>query len=202
MLRSGDNSVRGVPVFVERKRIRRINVRVERDGSVKVSVPRWWATMKEAEAFLASSWDWVLRARKRALARATAARETTAEERLALPGLLAELHEEWERRLSEGGVTWKVGSMRSLWGSCHVRDRRIVYSAALAGAPRELVEYVVVHELTHLREAGHGPRFRALMDERLPDWSQRRKRLNGMDFRDGPVKLRLVQGELWEGGLP
>lgn len=198
-MRRGGNTVRGVPVFVERKRIRRINVRVERDGTVKMSVPLRWATMKEAEAFLESNWDWVLRMRRRAELRSSSCRETTAAERLALPALLAELHEKWDRLLSEPGVTWKVSGMKTLWGSCHVRDRRIVYSAALAGAPRDLVEYVVVHELTHFSEAGHGPRFRALMDLRLPDWAERRRRLNGMDFRDGPRKVKLVQGELWEG---
>ena len=40
------------------------------------------------------------------------------------------------------------------------------------------VEYVVVHELTHLRVANHGPEFKALMDERMPDWRERRKALN------------------------
>ena len=47
----------------------------------------------------------------------------------------------------------------------------------LAGAPRECVEYVVVHELTHLKAHGHGVRFKALMDERLPDWRERRRAL-------------------------
>ena len=43
--------------------------------------------------------------------------------------------------------------------------------------PRELVEYVVVHELTHLRAHDHGPAFKAFMDARLPDWRLRRRRL-------------------------
>ena len=48
----------------------------------------------------------------------------------------------------------------------------------LAGKPPELVEYVVVHELTHLRVHGHGPAFWLLMSRRLPDWRARRSRLN------------------------
>ena len=72
--------------------------------------------------------------------------------------------------------------MKSLWGSCHWRRRRITYNTELALAPRELVEYVVVHELTHLQAHDHGPRFHALMDERLPDWAARRRRLNKREF--------------------
>lgn len=49
----------------------------------------------------------------------------------------------------------------------------------LAGQGRDEVEYVVVHELTHLAAHDHGPLFRALMDERLPDWRERRERLHG-----------------------
>jgi hypothetical protein len=57
----------------------------------------------------------------------------------------------------------------------------VVYNAELVRAPRELIEYVVVHELTHLKVSNHGPRFRALMDERLPGWSVLRRRLNRRD---------------------
>ena len=48
MLHTGQNIVNGVPVEVVRKSIRRINIRVMPDGCVKVSVPRRWATLREA----------------------------------------------------------------------------------------------------------------------------------------------------------
>ena len=72
--------------------------------------------------------------------------------------------------------------MKSLWGSCQWRKRLITLNAELARVPRELVEYVVVHELTHLQAHDHGPRFRALMDERLPGWKALRRRLAQRDF--------------------
>ena len=83
----------------------------------------------------------------------------------------------------------------------------------LAKVPRELVEYVVVHELTHLKAASHGPRFYALMDARLPGWKDLRRRLNRRDFAnrgaaDAPrpesaadvPRGRIVQGEFDFGG--
>ena len=68
--------------------------------------------------------------------------------------------------------------MKSLWGSCQWRKRLITLNAELARVPRELVEYVVVHELTHLRVHDHGPQFKALMNARLPQWHPLRRRLN------------------------
>lgn len=179
MIRSGENLIDGIPVDVERKRIRRINIRIKSDGRVALSVPKWWATLGEGEAFLRSKWSWVMKTRSEMLSRPAVVRApVTDEERLALIALLQELNGLWTERLQEPGVTWKTRRMKTLWGSCHFRRRHIVYSTELAHYPRELVEYVVVHELTHLKAPDHGRRFYALMDERLPGWKILRRRLN------------------------
>ena len=68
MLHSGPNVVGGVPVEVVRKRIRRINVRVAADGTVCLSVPMWWATLRQGEDFLRSKWKWVVKTRAEVLA--------------------------------------------------------------------------------------------------------------------------------------
>jgi len=195
MLHNGENTVDGIRVDIARKSVRRMNIRIGADGRVRMSVPARGATLAEAEAFLLKSWGWVLKARERELARQGARQGPATDfERRTLVALLEDLNSEWTRRLGEPGVTWRVRSMKSLWGSCHWRKRHVVYSSELAGAPRGLVEYVVVHELTHLQVHDHGPRFRALMDERLPGWADLRRRLNRRDFRSGAV---LVQPEFW-----
>ena len=80
-----------------------------------------------------------------------------------------------------------------------IRKRQTTYNAELARVPRELVEYVVVHELTHLQAANHGPRFYALMDKRLPGWKLRRRTLNKREFEPklppSPKSVRLVQSD-------
>ena len=200
MVRSGENLIDGVPVYVERKRIRRINIRVGADGCVRLSVPRYWATLAEGESFIRSKWSWVLAARERALsALAASPGPANGFEKRTLAAVLDELNRGWALRLGEGGVTWGIRQMKTLWGSCHWRKRKVVYSAELARAPRSLVEYVVVHELTHLRVHDHGPGFRALMDERLPDWRERRVRLNRRDFA---ASARIVQPELFPEAAP
>ena len=184
MLHSGENIVGDIPVDVERKRIRRINIRVASDGRVHLSVPKWWATLKEGEEFLLSKWRWVLKTRAEALARPVAECPPCTEAEIAtLRALLHELNSAWALRLGEPNVTWKIRRLKSVWGSCHFRRRSITYNAELARVSRAHVEYVVVHELTHLKVPNHGPSFYRLMDERLPRWQVLRRELNkGMAF--------------------
>lgn len=184
MFRTGRNFIDGIPVEVVRKRIRRINVRICPDGVIQLSVPYRYATIAEGEAFLRSKWRWAVEARSKVMSRAAVAARSPVDdaERAALAVRLGYIHEEWCTRLGEEGVTWRIRQMKSLWGSCHIRRRHVVYNAELARVPPEFVEYVVVHELTHFRVPDHGPHFRALMDERLPGWEELRHRLNRREF--------------------
>ena len=226
MLHSGHNEVDGIPVEVVRKRIRRINIRVAADGTVCLSVPKWCyppsvseprsggysgATLWQGEAFLREKWKWVLKVRAEVLARSAVTRTPVSEAELeALRDLLGELNDLWAARVGEKGVSWKIRKVKSLWGCCHWRDRYITYNADLARAPRELVEYVVVHEYTHFAVHNHGPRFYALMDERLPGWQALRRRLNRREWGEPrptaqpDAKARkptLVQPEFWTESL-
>ena len=198
MLHNGPNEVAGIPVEVIRKRIRRYNLRVDSDGTVKLSVPKWWGTLRQAEIFLREKWKWVQKVRGEVLARPAAPpiaapsgqpsaggyprAPVTESELEALRTLLGELNATWAARVREEGVSWKIRRVKSLWGFCHWRDRYITYNAELARAPRDLVEYVVVHEYTHFAVHNHGPKFHALMDERLPGWQTLRKRLNRREW--------------------
>lgn len=184
MLHSGLNLVEGIPIEVVRKRVRRLSLRVEPDGRIRLTLPIGWATLARGEAFLREKWRWVCRTRQKALEHPVPKAEpVTAEDLAALKVTLAELQDLWTARLGECDVSWKLRAMKTLWGSCHFRKRKITYNAELARVPRELVEYVVVHELTHLVVHNHGPAFYRLMDERLPGWQVLRRKLNRRDFQ-------------------
>ena len=141
MIKSGENLIDGVAVEVVRKRIRRINLRVGDDGRVHLSVPVRWATLREGEEFLRAKWDWVLKVRaKTASLRHAAAEPVSGAEISSLSALVGELTGAWARRLGEDDVGWRLRPMKTLWGSCNFRRRRITYSHSLARVPRELVE--------------------------------------------------------------
>jgi predicted metal-dependent hydrolase len=66
---------------------------------------------------------------------------------------------------------------RSIWGSCSIREKNIYISHRLKGAPRELLEYVIIHELAHLKVPNHGKKFWELVEKACPDYLEIRKRL-------------------------
>lgn len=83
----------------------------------------------------------------------------------------------WSQRL---GVQPKRVQMRAMyrkWGSCS-SGGNITLSTALLRVPEPLAEYVVVHELAHLRELNHGKAFKALLSAHLPDWREREEALH------------------------
>ena len=200
MIHSGVNLIDGVPVEVIRKRIRCINIRVKADGGVVLSIPTWWSTLRQGETFLREKWKWITKARAEVLAHPAVMRAPVTDEEIeSLRLVLDELTGLWSVRLRESGVTWTIRRVKSIWGTCHIRKRQITYNAELTRVPRELVEYVVVHELTHLQAANHGPRFYALMDERLPGWKLLRRKLNKREFEPKlpppPKPARFIQSD-------
>ncbi len=72
-----------------------------------------------------------------------------------------------------------VKNMRTKWGTCNVKDKRIWVNLQLAKKPFACLEYIVVHELVHLLEKNHTPSFIEYMDKFLPGWRVTKDELNG-----------------------
>ena len=68
----------------------------------------------------------------------------------------------------------EISSARTRWGSCS-RDNRIRYSFRLLYTPKEMVEYVIVHELAHVKHKNHSPAFWREVEKYVPDYKARRK---------------------------
>jgi predicted metal-dependent hydrolase len=74
-----------------------------------------------------------------------------------------------------------VREMRSRWGNCDPDDR-ITLNIKLILVSEELIDYVIYHELCHLREHHHGKAFYSLLDRVLPEWRERKRKLEEFDF--------------------
>jgi predicted metal-dependent hydrolase len=79
--------------------------------------------------------------------------------------------------LGEGLPVLRHTFMRSQWGSCSI-DGKISLNTHLIKAPVTLVDYVILHELCHLRHHNHSKRFYALMSRYMPNWERRRAQLD------------------------
>lgn len=74
-----------------------------------------------------------------------------------------------------------IRALKTRWGSCS-RKGTITLNLKLIQAPRSLIEYVLIHELCHLKEFNHSPRYWALLDRVLPGWERLRDELNHYEF--------------------
>ncbi|MEO5624635.1 MAG: SprT family zinc-dependent metalloprotease [Dokdonella sp.] len=90
----------------------------------------------------------------------------------------------WEPLLNVKVKRLFVQRMRTKWGSCNSEAKHVRLNTELAKKPPECLEYILVHELVHLRFRTHGPRFVAMMDAVLPQWRDLREMLNQLPLTD------------------
>mgnify|MGYP001946699580 CR=1 FL=1 len=84
----------------------------------------------------------------------------------------------WEPVLGVTVSRYSLQRMKTKWGSCNHRAGTIRLNTELVKKPRDLLEYVVVHEMLHLIEPAHNERFQALLDHHYPAWREARAELN------------------------
>ncbi|MEJ7816117.1 MAG: SprT family zinc-dependent metalloprotease [Rubrobacter sp.] len=92
--------------------------------------------------------------------------------------LLPDLISTWQPIIGVQVAEWGIKKMKSRWGSCNTRDHRVWLNLELAKKSLDCIEYVLVHEMVHLLERKHSERFKALMDQFLPQWRLYRDELN------------------------
>ena len=177
MAEIGQNRItNGINYTLFYKKVRNLNLRVHRDGSVSLSVPRR-CPLREADAFVASKAAWIARARAR-IEKAepqdvvvdTIDRD---EARTRFEEVLRRFYPYFAHRVDRV-PDLLVRDMTSRWGVCHPAKKRITLNLKLAAYPPEALEYVVVHEYAHFAVPGHGPDFWAEVARVLPDWKSRR----------------------------
>lgn len=93
--------------------------------------------------------------------------------------LVPELLEKWQPVLGVTVSAYGIKRMKTKWGTCNIEARRIWLNLELAKKPVPCLEYILVHELTHLLERHHNDRFTGLLDQHLPQWRTLRDALNG-----------------------
>ena len=84
----------------------------------------------------------------------------------------------WEKITGLYCDSWQTKYMTTRWGTCNTNSRKIWFNLQLAKKPIECLEYVILHELAHLKIKGHNKEFVALLDKYMPYWRDTRKLLN------------------------
>ena len=194
----------GEKVLVISKRIKNVYLRVKPpEGRLEVTAPVGLSD-KQLEEFVRARRVWIGRTRGRisnSISEIASDSNDTADDRKAdgesrcgnepqgkdrsedrarriIEERLPRLVETWVPVVGKRPTSITLRHMKTRWGSCTPSTGRIRLNTELAWLDLELLEYVFVHELTHLHAHGHGPLFQELMTRYMPDWRQRRKRLN------------------------
>lgn len=167
------------------------------EPTVDITAP-YTIHLRDVEEFVRSRRNWIEEARDRvqmeAEVRANSAQnalnpqhenllgawppERENEARAILERKLPTLLNHWQQRTGRAPSHVTLRHMKTRWGSCTPATGRIRLNLALAYVPDELLEYVLVHELTHLDERGHGAGFQRRLSAYLPDWKEKRRALN------------------------
>lgn len=88
------------------------------------------------------------------------------------------LIEKWMPVMGVTVLEWGVKQMKTKWGTCNIAKSRIWLNLELAKKPEYCLEYIVVHEMTHLLERNHNDYYKALLDQFMPNWRVVREELN------------------------
>lgn len=91
---------------------------------------------------------------------------------------IPEMIDQWAPTIGRTPSRWSIRRMKTKWGSCNRETGHIWFNVELTKKHADCLEYIVVHEMTHLLERTHGEQFTNRMDRHLPDWRFRREQLN------------------------
>ena len=92
--------------------------------------------------------------------------------------ILHTLITQWEKTLEVTVNKWEVKQMKTLWGSCNHHTRNIIFNLELIKKPLSCIEYIVVHELLHIRVRLHNEEYTALLNHYFPNWRILKDELN------------------------
>lgn len=98
--------------------------------------------------------------------------------RAKLKEMIPMLITKWEKVMAVEVKDFRIKKMKTKWGTCNIDAQRIWLNLELAKKPSNCLEYIIIHEMTHLLERNHNTRFVALMNQFMPNWKEVKEELN------------------------
>ena len=84
----------------------------------------------------------------------------------------------WEQKTGLHCESWQTKYMTTRWGTCNTNTKKLWFNLQLAKKPTECIEYIILHELTHLKVKNHGAEFVGILDKHMPYWKEIKRKLN------------------------
>ena len=156
------------------------------DGTVTARIPNH-VSLTEAREFVRDKREWILKSRARMQGRRvrSASVDWEAKRNETVPWIQGKGGELFRRKVAAWaeimGVSYhdiRIKDMRTRWGSCS-NKKNLNFCWKVFLMPERLADYLIVHELSHLRRMDHSPAFWAIVGYYIPDYGNRKKELNG-----------------------
>lgn len=214
--------VEEIEAEIEKKDVRRINMRIYPDGKIKISVPKRLSS-GEIESFVRERLAWIRKTKEKLSSENKAGlifdfekdetvfifgEEFEIEKNpLLLPGIykdkrkitvgtknlstektkmlldcyfekllfciLSVLVLKWEKVTGLNASSWSIKKVKTYWGKCKVKEKELFFNRNLVHYPQECIEYVVLHELAHIRYPNHQKEFKGFLSKYMPDWKRK-----------------------------
>ena len=173
--------IAGIEVEIQKKSIKNINIHVKApEGKVIVTAPKntsdkiIFEIVAEREKWIKKQQTQIALRRQQYLVEDI----NLEEQRKKLRDKISELLPKWEAITGLYSSTWQIRKMKTRWGSCNIKTKKIWFNLHLAQTTNNCLEYIILHELLHLRVPNHGKDFKEQMDKYMPRWREVRKELN------------------------
>lgn len=98
---------------------------------------------------------------------------------------LQEMIDHYKEKMNVFPKNFGIRKIKTKWGSCNNYTKTLWFNIELAKKPKDCIEYIVIHELVHLKERKHNKDFVLLMNRYLPNWQLRKKKLNELPIFEG-----------------
>ena len=173
-------TIDGIPcVVVRRKGRKRITILANDNGECEIRVP-WNCSLKTVEFYVKKDKDWILKAieEKKAKPRYKISDEEIENLRAKAEAVIPDKIDYYCKLMGiEPPEKVTITAAKTRWGSC-TSKRHINISLYLMQYPEEAIDYVIVHEIAHLKELNHSKNFWSIVESVFPDYKRRKALLN------------------------
>lgn len=166
----------------KRRGVKKMTLSVRRDGTITLTVP-WWVSQRAAAHYIEEKRSWLTEALAHARARGgLSCKEQDEHYKQHKEAARAFVQERLPVLNEHYGFSWGRVAIRknsTSWGSCSSK-RNLNFDYRILFLPKHLQDYILVHELCHLKEMNHSPRFWNLVAQVIPDYKRHRAELRSI----------------------
>ncbi|MDO5563989.1 MAG: DUF45 domain-containing protein [Eubacteriales bacterium] len=171
-----------MPIFFERRKKRSITLTIKPPITNVICTAPLNCSLEQVNQFILSKRKWIQKSidyinnnKEKFSNREIDVSNVTKDEKIELNNKLLYYVKEWEQKTHLKVNSFSIRNMKTRWGSCTCKKANIRFALQLYKMPNEFIEYIVLHEICHIKHYNHSTKFYKMVEEYMPDWKERQK---------------------------